>query len=157
MTQGDSPDDRFDASDDEALRWAGDESLDTASPQKSSARGALSTGVEGGQDASNAGAAVASSTGGALQLVALGVIAGIYVIYSVGWVAAVFRDPVTLGALLPEIMYQLGEALAIVAPAVWFAVVLVLTRGRRPLARFGWLAAGLVLLVPLPWVLGSAA
>jgi hypothetical protein len=36
---------------------------------------------------------------------------------------------------------------------VWFATELVVTRGRRLWVRFAWLVAGVVLLVPWPFIM----
>ena len=66
---------------------------------------------------------------GSLLLVGYGVFAGVYLLYTIGWFAAVLRNTLTLAGLIPEIMYQFGEFLAIVAPALWLGAVLLLTRG----------------------------
>lgn len=96
----------------------------------------------------------ASATASAL-LVAYGVFGGVYLLYLLGWVLSVQRDTFTATGLFFEIMYQFGEFLAIVSPALWFGLVLLLTRGRRPALRLAWLAAGIVLLAPWPFILGS--
>ena len=76
--------------------------------------------------------------------------AGLYLLYTIGWFAAVLRNTLTLAGLIPEIMYQFGEFLAIVAPVLWLGTALLLTRGRRPLVRVLWLVVGMVVLVPWP-------
>ncbi|GAB3036597.1 hypothetical protein GCM10027052_13740 [Parafrigoribacterium mesophilum] len=91
---------------------------------------------------------------GSLLLVGYGVFAGVYLLYTIGWFGAVLRNTLTLAGLIPEVMYQFGEFLAIVAPALWFGAVLLLTRGRRPLTRVLWLLVGMVVLVPWPMVVG---
>jgi hypothetical protein len=50
-------------------------------------------------------------------------------------------------------MYQFGGFLAIVAAPLWFGVVWWLSAGTGGQARLVWLAAGLVVLFPLPLVL----
>jgi hypothetical protein len=92
---------------------------------------------------------------GSLLLVGYGVFAGVYLLYTIGWFASVVRNTLTLAGLIPEIMYQLGEFLAIVAPGLWFGSVLLLTRGRRPLARVLGLLVGMVVLVPWPMLVGQ--
>ncbi|MCU1542196.1 MAG: hypothetical protein JWM50_61 [Microbacteriaceae bacterium] len=87
-------------------------------------------------------------------LVTYGILAGAYGLYAIGWLVSVLRSTLTLDSLLSEIMYQFGEFLAIAAAPVWFAAVFYLTRGRRPIARLLWLLVGLVLLAPVPLVLG---
>jgi hypothetical protein len=91
---------------------------------------------------------------GSLLLVGYGVFAGLYLLYTIGWFAAVLRNTLTLSGLIPEIMYQFGEFLAIVAPALWLGTTLLLTRGRGPLVRVLWLVAGLIVLIPWPMLVG---
>src|SRR5690606_25344420 len=56
-----------------------------------------------------------------LPATGFGIFGGIYLLYVVGWATFIFTHPVThMGDLLPAIMYELGEALAIVAPILWF-------------------------------------
>jgi hypothetical protein len=87
---------------------------------------------------------------GSLLLIGYGVFAGVYLLYTIGWFGAVLRNTLTLSGLIPEIMYQFGEFLAIVAPALWLGATLLITRGRRPLVRVLCLVAGIVVLVPWP-------
>jgi hypothetical protein len=91
---------------------------------------------------------------GSLLLVTYGIVAGAYALYTAGWLTSVLRSTLTLDTLLGEILYQFGEFLAISSAPLWFAAVIVLTRGRRPIVRLAWLLVGLVLLVPVPFVLG---
>ena len=88
-------------------------------------------------------------------LVAYGIVAGVYALYTVGWATTIFRGSGTMSTLLGEIMFQFGEFLAIAAAPLWFASVLYLTRGRRPALRLIWLLVGLVLLVPIQSVMGA--
>lgn len=132
--------------DDDALQWAGDE-IEAAQVADRAAHGLEASGVTALEG--EAGPRPMSS----VLLVLHGVIAGVYLLYTVGWVIAIMRDPYSRPTLLAEIMAQFGEFLAIAAPLVWMVVTLALTRGRNG-ARLGWLAAGIVLLVPLPFVLG---
>ena len=87
-------------------------------------------------------------------LVTYGIIAGIFLLYAIGWFTTVRRssyiDPSALGAF----MSILGEILAVAAAPVWFGAVFVLTRDSKPLVRLLWLLLGLVLLVPVPFVMG---
>jgi hypothetical protein len=96
----------------------------------------------------------AAAPASSFLLVTYGILAGAYALYAIGWLASILRSTLTLDNLLSEIMYQLGEFLAIVAAPLWFASVFFLTRGRRPIVRLLWLLAGLVVLVPVPFVLG---
>jgi hypothetical protein len=128
-------------SDAEALRW-GDETDPTH------AAAPLHPDAPPGTGASR----VAAPGNGSLLLIGYGVFAGLYLLYTIGWFVAVLRNTFTLAGLVPEIMYQLGEFLAIVAPGVWFGAVVVLTRGRR--ARVLGLALGVVVLIPWPVLVG---
>ena len=96
----------------------------------------------------------------AALLITYGILGGVYLIYTIGWVTTVvryqavripFTDP------LSEIMFQLGEFLAIASPALWFAAVFLLSRGRKPLVRLLWILVGLVTVLPWPFVLGAWA
>ncbi len=134
--------------DEEALAWAGDERLQAeplARPTRERGTGAAA--VEGESDP-------APTSMPAPLLITYGILAGLYLIYTVGWVITVTRSSTSLPSLLGEIMFQFGEFLAIASPGLWFVAVLLLTRGRKPLARLGWLALGLVLVIPWPLLLG---
>lgn len=82
-----------------------------------------------------------------------GLLAGVYLAYSVGWILAVGTLQLQGATLLIEVMYQFGEFLAIVACALWFGAVMAFTRGGRPAVRLGWLALGALVLVPWPFLL----
>lgn len=92
---------------------------------------------------------------GSAMLVVLGILAGAYLLFTIGWVLAALRGDYTVPNLLGEIMYQLGQFLAIVAPALWFGTVLLLTRRRTALVRVVWLVVGAVLLAPWPFLLAG--
>ena len=53
-------------------------------------------------------------------------------------------------------MFGLGLWLAVAAPALWFGVTFVLTRGRTT-ARLVWLLVGAVVLLPVAFVAGVTA
>lgn len=125
----------------EALSWAGDEGESAVEPTVPPARTVL---VE---------SAAAPTTPGIL-IVTYGIIAGAYILLTAGWIFTVARSTTTLPSLLPEIMFQFGEFLAIASPTLWFATTIALTGHRRPIARLGLLLLGLVVVVPWPFVLG---
>lgn len=128
-------------SDDDALRWGDEDPSHVAGP------------VPPTRDPQRSGE-VAASTGSAV-LVAYGIAAGIALLYSVGWFIAVQRDTFTQVSLFAEIMYQLGEFLAIASPIIWFGAVFLLTRADRVGLRLAWLGLGIVLLAPWPFILGG--
>jgi len=90
-------------------------------------------------------------------LFAYGILAGVYLLFSIGWVLSVQRNAFSSSNLFPEIMYQLGEFLAIISPPLFFGLVFLLARGRRAVTRLLLLAAGIALLAPWPFILGGAA
>jgi len=97
----------------------------------------------------------APATSSAL-LITYGIIAGAYLLYTVGWAIAVGRLSTGATTILGEIMAQFGEFLAIASPVVWFGAVLFLTRHRKPVVRLLWLVIGLLVLAPLPFIVGGA-
>jgi hypothetical protein len=89
-------------------------------------------------------------------LVTLGILGGVYLLYTVGWVIIAINPAAAVPVdAFDVIMAQLREYLAVVAPLIWFTTTLLLTRGHRPFTRLLWLLIGVVVLVPLPFVLGS--
>jgi hypothetical protein len=92
---------------------------------------------------------------GSLLLVGYGVFVGVYLLYTIGWAISVLRNTLTLPDLVSEAMYQLGELLAIVAPALWYIATLVFTRERRALVPVLWLVLGAIVLVPWPFILSG--
>ncbi len=129
--------------DEEALTWAGDEERGQEHPR-------LARTPTVGPDESTAAEPSATSS---ILLVAYGLLAGAYAIFTAGWVTSVLRSSTTLSNLPAEILYQLGEFLAIALPALWFTAVLWIER--RPPRRLLWLLIGIPLVVPWPWVLGQ--
>ncbi len=89
-----------------------------------------------------------------LALVGAGIMAGIYLLYTIGWFVAVSRLENPLVEPVARAMFSLGGWLAVAAPLVWFAAAYGLT-AEQPRRRFGWLVLGAVLLAPLPFVFGT--
>jgi hypothetical protein len=157
--------------DDDALGWAGDDdptlatgsgrpaasapvpssnSSTTPARAKDLPKGWAVTGSPGGYVDAPAGRAPMSSP----ALVGLGILAGVYLLYTIGWFVGVTRLDNPPAALLNQFMFSLGTWLAIAAPAVWFASTFWLTRG-TPRLRWTWLILGVVLLAPLPFIAGT--
>ena len=145
--------------DDDSLSWGGD--VDDPSYLDGSTTASADAADADDADADAAEVeteAPATSAVGSAMLVTYGILGGVYLLYSIGWIVSVQRDTFTASNVFFEIMHQLGEFLAIAAPPVWFGLTFLLTPGRRPLVRLGWLVAGVLLLAPLPFILsGSAA
>ena len=90
-------------------------------------------------------------------LVLFGLIGGIFILYTVGWIIAVQRMTTVIASPFFEFMARVGEFLAIAAPAIWFIGVLYVTREKPSWIRVLALSLGVVLLIPVPFVLGIGA
>ncbi|MGB3414886.1 MAG: hypothetical protein WBA28_09245 [Microbacteriaceae bacterium] len=92
----------------------------------------------------------------AALLVSYGIFGGIYLLYLVGWTIFInTHEVVHTGELLPALMFELGEALTIVLPIFWFLAVFLLIRAERSFWRLFWLIAGVIVLIPWPFVLAT--
>lgn len=122
---------------------------------------ALSTGVEALDAPASGPAPEAAGTDGVTlsnaSLLGIGVLAGVFLLYTVGWFIGTERiapvAPVLLGGDLP---FQILKWIAIAAPFIWFVVTFVLTLHSRAWVRFVWLGAGALLLVPWPLIMPFA-
>jgi hypothetical protein len=88
-------------------------------------------------------------------LISLGILGGIYLLYTIGWIISLQRLYYVATNPLDQGAFEVQQYLAIVAPALWFAAVLWFTRHHHPARRLIWLIVGAALLVPWPFVLGS--
>lgn len=128
--------------DDDALRWAGDNDPTLASGDAP---------ARDGQGDADAPGDFATSS---VALVGVGILAGIYLLYTIGWFLGVTRLGNPLADPLGRTLFGLGGWLAVAAPLVWFGTTYVLT-GDRPRLRLIWLLIGVVLLAPLPFISGA--
>jgi len=90
------------------------------------------------------------------ELIGVGILGGVYALFAIGWIIGGLRVQDWRPFLVTDAMYQGSLWLAVLAPVLWFATVFLLTRASRAWVRFAWLAAGVVLLVPWPFVLIGA-
>lgn len=86
------------------------------------------------------------------MLLTLGVVGGVYLLYSIGWVVGGLRLKPLANFFVADAMFLPWFVLAVAAPALWFLASWVLTRGRAAWIRVGLLLLGVVLLVPWPFV-----
>ncbi|WP_019179912.1 hypothetical protein [Microbacterium yannicii] len=172
--------------DDDALSWTGDDdpTLDAgvraedsadeeAPPALPAGYTAVGKGSEAITDESAAGAESrvtdASADGragepgagerapmGNAALISLGVIGGVYALFAIGWLIGGLRLQGWRPFLVTDAMFQGSLWLAVLTPVLWFATVFLLTRASRAWVRFAWLGAGVVLLVPWPFVMIGA-
>ena len=150
----DPPRDDADLESEEALSWDGErDASHVAGPEPVRAKPVRTAKTRSGT-ADDTASDVAPAPTSSFLLVTYGIVAGVYGLYTVGWITTVLRGGGTMSTMLGEVMFQFGEFLAIASAPLWFASAFYLTRGSRPIARLAWLIAGLVLLVPIPFVLG---
>lgn len=99
---------------------------------------------------------------GNAALIALGILGGVYALWTFGWLIGGLRVHGVAGFLVSSDgsaspLWTAGNLvalwLAVLAPAIWFGTVLWLTRGRRAWLRWLLLAVGVVLLVPWPFIM----
>ena len=81
---------------------------------------------------------------------------GIFLLYAIGWLIGGLRLQGLRTYLVTDVMYIGSLWLATLAPLIWFATVWLMTRRSATWVRFAWLAAGLLLLLPWPFVLLGA-
>lgn len=153
-------------SDDDALRWEGDDDPTLAPgwktvgnpvPAEPNAPASDRDGSAAASDSStqpSRGRADAASPTGSVELVVLGVLGGVYLLYAVGWIIVATR--LSTGSVDPvaQFMFGLGGWLAVLAVPLWFGITLWLSAGRSRV-RILWLVAGAIVLVPLPFLLGT--
>lgn len=146
--------------DDDALRWAGDTDPTLHAPGATGhTRPAEEPGrADGGSrprslETPTGPAGAASAPAGSFALVGMGILAGIYFLYTVGWFISASRVGTPLPDPVAAFMFSLGAWLAVAAPLIWFAAAVWLTSD-RPRLRAAWLIAGAVLLAPVPVILG---
>jgi hypothetical protein len=133
--------------DDEALSWAGDEEQGRAAPRLREPEPVVADGeVEPEEAPGSRGRSVAAAA-----------FAVPYLAITVGWIFAVQQLSSGSASLFGEILWQFGEFLAMLSAPLWLAATVTLTRQHRPLVRVGWLALGLLVLLPWPLVLQFVA
>ncbi|MFD6053312.1 DNA polymerase III subunit gamma/tau [Agromyces sp. NPDC060279] len=160
-------------SDDEALSWAGDDDATLAPGWKrvgtptpasgervsdapstvapDAAAGDAATAVDQASDETPDQADRTGQTG-SVELVVLGILGGVYLLYAVGWLIVATTPAPELADPVATFMYGLGRWFAVLAPALWFGVTLWLCAERHR-ARLLWLVAGAILFVPIPFLL----
>lgn len=140
---------------DDALNWAGDDGTPKSEPALPVGWAAVGKGSDQVGRIEADGTVTAPSEkpplSTALLLVA-GVVGGIYLLYTLGWVFGGLRLKPLANLIVSDAMYVPWQILAIAAPALWFLTTWVLTRGRASWIRISMLILGVILLVPWPFV-----
>lgn len=162
--------------DDDALSWAGenDATLRAGSvpasatppepaepaalepPEGWSVAGPTPTGRAAQTQATGVPAAesAARQASSSVMLIGMGILAGIYLLYTVGWFIGVARVGNPLADPVGGFMFSFGAWLSVAAPLVWFAATYWLS-AHRPRARILWLVLGVVVLAPFPFIFGA--
>ena len=167
--------------DDDALHWAGDDDptltppiqagtapaapSPTATSAAPTAPAEAHTVLEQAElaedaevEAELAAAEKASAQLSSAALITLGILGGVYLLYTIGWAIVVARTTVTffpLDSLFLEVCFRIGQFLSIAAAPLWFVSTLLLTQKRTWRSRLGWLLLGVFVLVPWPFIQGA--
>jgi hypothetical protein len=84
-----------------------------------------------------------------------------YAAYEVAWIVVIQRVGGQLaansGGGIASVLANATNFLALLASALWFVIAVHLTRGGRRVHRIGFLALGLGVLLPWPWLSGLIA
>lgn len=145
---------------DDALSWDGDEQTPPAASALPTGWNAVGKGSDGVRRIDDDSAAVGETVAdpeeseplSTATLLVLGVVGGVYLLYSIGWVVGGLRLKPLANFFVADAMFLPWFVLAIAAPALWFLATWVLTRGRAAWVRVSMLLLGVVLLVPWPFV-----
>ena len=90
---------------------------------------------------------------GNAALVSLGILGGVYLLWTIGWIVGGLRLQPIANFLVSPAGFLPAYWLAVLAPAMWFAVVFVATRSSATWIRILWLVVGAILLVPWPFIM----
>ena len=90
------------------------------------------------------------------MLLLVGIVGGIYLLYTVGWIIGGLTLQGSAMFLIPAVMYQVALWAAVLAPALWFGAVWMLTRRSAAWTRVLGFLGGVLLLVPWPFVMTGA-
>ncbi|MGF3055571.1 hypothetical protein [Microbacterium sp. YY-01] len=159
-------------SNDDALQWEGDEEAAPSLPTGWRAVGKGSERVEHETDVEPAVVTAQHPDAGdhdtvvddsepappisTAGLVGLGVVSGVYLLFAVGWLIGGVRLRAVAQLIVNDAMFTPWLWLAVAAPFLWFAAAWLLTRRQRWWVRALALVAGIVVMVPWPFVMVGA-
>ncbi|GAA0958862.1 hypothetical protein [Frigoribacterium faeni] len=137
--------------DDDALSW-GDErdASHVDGPPRASLRVDASDATE--DDGEQASGSMSSAS-----LVAHGVLGGVFLLSTVGWIALSARFAYTFSTVVATGLWRLGVILAIVAPLLWFLSSIVLVPASRGRRRIMVMVIGALVVAPWPLLIGVGA
>lgn len=153
-----------DSPDDDALTWAGDtepaEQVSRPAGSAPSSESAVSDGWRVVGKPGRVATAPQDQRSGQMSSVALvthGILAGVYLLYTIGWLIAAQRATGAPADIVGSLMFTVGLWLAVLAPALWTAATLWLTRGAPSLrGRMIALVIGALVLAPWPFIVGAS-
>jgi hypothetical protein len=90
-------------------------------------------------------------------LIGLGVLGGVYLLYTIGWVVFFSRYEMAIDVTFGVFSDLIARTLAIAAAPLWFVATLLVTQRRDLRYRFLWLVIGVLVLVPWPFLIGGGA
>jgi hypothetical protein len=165
--------------DDDALSWAGDDDPtldvgerrvdDVASPEVAPARSETAHARADADVDTTVVAGTGSATGtvtsspaeapreqmSSVALIAVSVLGGIFLLYTIGWFVSVQRIGTGASDGLRTLMFTVGQVLAVAAAPQWFAASFFATRGRQSRWFVLALIVGAFVLIPWPFVIGA--
>lgn len=159
--------------DDDALAWAGDDDptlVPEGSPlvddegDDATAEPRGRTVLDEAEDAEDliaerelAAAEAASKQMSSAALIAFGVLGGVYLLYTIGWIISFTRVEVASELTFGVFTDIVARSLAIAASPFWFIATLVLTQKKDVRYTMLWLVIGMLVLVPWPFLIGRAS
>ena len=90
-----------------------------------------------------------------VALIAVSVLGGIFLLYTIGWFVSVQRIGTVASDGLRTLMFTVGQVLAVAAAPLWFAASFFATRGRQSRWFVLALIVGAFVLIPWPFVIGA--
>jgi hypothetical protein len=152
-----------DPSDDEALTWAGDPEPVEAPARKDRQGAAAGPAVASGWKVVGKPGRVATAPAdhrpgqlSSLALVTYGVLAGIYLLYTIGWLITAQRATGAPADIVGGAMFTVGLWFAVLSPALWIAATFWATRESASVrVRLLALAIGVLVLIPWPILVGA--
>jgi len=141
---------------DDPLSWDGDEDRPAGKPELPRGWNAV------GKDSDKVGVIAEDGAVSAPEeprslstpmLLLVGIVGGIYLLYTIGWIIGGLNLQGSALFLIPGVMFAVAMWAAVLAPALWFAAVWLLTRRSAGWVRVLGLLGGVLLLAPWPFVM----
>jgi hypothetical protein len=89
-----------------------------------------------------------------VSLILMGILGGVYALYTIGWLISFGRFPVAQAFDFTVLTVRILQILAVAAAPLWFGATLLILLKRPIRYRFLWLVIGVLVLVPWPFLMG---